>query len=369
MPFTSDFDDVFERFIKLSLSEAGFDVFRAKDIMSQQSILRDIVESLRNSDIVVADLTSSNPNVYYELGIAHGCSRPVILLTQEIDDIPFDLRPYRVVQYSTHFARIGEARQQLTELARAALSGKVLFGNPVSDLDGSPPRITVRDGTASEVIELRFESQGRNEAEEQDDALPNDGDAGFIDNLLAVLEGMEKMGQIISQIGEQHGSMTHATDIMNTELVKAGENPDVSNLRHMRKVAQSFARKLDDYADLLTQQNKDYRQALAGASEAMEYLVRNQSVEDDDQRERLSQYLRGLEETERQVAGAREAFSGLATSIRTTASIEKQFNRARMRAADSLDAFVQSIDQTASMITRARRIGEELLGQDGQELA
>lgn len=71
------------------LSNLGYDVRRADDILSQNNILSDIISSIYSSDLIVADLTGSNPNVYYELGIAHAFNKNVILLIQDIEELPF----------------------------------------------------------------------------------------------------------------------------------------------------------------------------------------------------------------------------------------------------------------------------------------
>jgi len=106
MPFSADFDEIYNLFIASTLSEVGYEVFRADNIVSQRNILDDIIESIKDSDLIVADLTGSNANVYYELGIVHAFRKPVILLTQSISDLPFDLRSYRAIHYNTHFAAI-----------------------------------------------------------------------------------------------------------------------------------------------------------------------------------------------------------------------------------------------------------------------
>src|SRR5882724_7594491 len=57
-----------------------------------------IVETIRASGLVLADLTSNNPNVLYELGIASGLGIPVVLLASGLKDVPFDLQVQPVVQ-------------------------------------------------------------------------------------------------------------------------------------------------------------------------------------------------------------------------------------------------------------------------------
>lgn len=72
---------------------------RGDDVFGSNAIMDDIRTSIDNSDIIVADLTGKNPNVFYEVGIAHTIGKPVLLMAQSIDDVPFDLRHRRVLLY------------------------------------------------------------------------------------------------------------------------------------------------------------------------------------------------------------------------------------------------------------------------------
>ena len=96
MPFDDEFDSAYELFIKEALEGAGFETRRADELVNHRNILQDVIAGIESADLVVADLTGANPNVFYELGVAHSLERPTILLTQSVDDPPFDLRSYRV---------------------------------------------------------------------------------------------------------------------------------------------------------------------------------------------------------------------------------------------------------------------------------
>ncbi|KKK66434.1 hypothetical protein LCGC14_2964150, partial [marine sediment metagenome] len=67
--------------------------FTAGDIMA------DIWSAIYHSRLVVADCTNRNANVFYEIGLAHAIGRPVILTTQKLKDVPFDLRQIRCIEY------------------------------------------------------------------------------------------------------------------------------------------------------------------------------------------------------------------------------------------------------------------------------
>ncbi len=189
MPFDPEFDDVYNLFIADALDEADCDVFRADDLRSQRSILQDIICSIVSCDLIVADLTGANPNVFYELGLAHALRKPVILLTQDLSDIPFDLKSYRVLQYDTHFARVHKARDELIELAKGALQGTVPFGSPVTDFEGSKVGMPIK---VTQTVEVK-ESDTK-VAEEAS------GERGFLDHVVDSEEGFSNLTEIINPI-------------------------------------------------------------------------------------------------------------------------------------------------------------------------
>jgi hypothetical protein len=88
--------------IKNTMTALGFSCVRADEQYGQQ-ILEDVWKGLCEASIVVADVTGRNPNVYYELGIAHILGRRVVLLTQNKADIPFDTHIYRHISYKVPF--------------------------------------------------------------------------------------------------------------------------------------------------------------------------------------------------------------------------------------------------------------------------
>jgi len=84
MPFDPEFSSIYEGLIKLALEDAGYDVARADSFLDQQNILRDIIRGIATAHLIVADLTTLNPNVLYELGLCHGLRIPTILLAQSM---------------------------------------------------------------------------------------------------------------------------------------------------------------------------------------------------------------------------------------------------------------------------------------------
>jgi hypothetical protein len=98
MPFSTSFSAVFEC-LKAAAEKVGLRCRRADDIWENAAIIEDVVSLIDKSRIVICDCTDRNPNVFYEIGIAHTLGREVVLITQIDADIPFDLRHLRYVKY------------------------------------------------------------------------------------------------------------------------------------------------------------------------------------------------------------------------------------------------------------------------------
>lgn len=98
------YKDVFAPAIK----EAGMEPFRADELFSTGTVIEQIWEQIQKSKILVADLTGKNANVFYELGLAHADKKPVVFVTGNLDDVPFDLRHLRVIVYDLHDPFWGE---------------------------------------------------------------------------------------------------------------------------------------------------------------------------------------------------------------------------------------------------------------------
>lgn len=100
MPFKDEYDEIYQEIIKPIVQELGFSCLRADEIYRSTAIMQDIWENIQISGLIIADMTDRNANVFYELGLAHAIGKEVILITQSISDVPFDLRHLRCVVYS-----------------------------------------------------------------------------------------------------------------------------------------------------------------------------------------------------------------------------------------------------------------------------
>ena len=110
MPFDESFNDIYSYGIKQTCVELGAYCERVDEQIFSERILDRIYNQISKADIIIADMTSRNSNVFYEVGYAHGIGKNVILLTKNSDDIPFDLKHFPHIIYD---GKIKELSTQL----------------------------------------------------------------------------------------------------------------------------------------------------------------------------------------------------------------------------------------------------------------
>ncbi|GAB2885261.1 hypothetical protein [Paralcaligenes ginsengisoli] len=100
MPFASPLGDYYAKIYKPAIEKAGLRPVRADaEIFGTGKIIEQIWAGINAAKVLVAELTTRNPNVFYELGLAHALEKPVVLVSSNEADIPFDLKHIRVIYY------------------------------------------------------------------------------------------------------------------------------------------------------------------------------------------------------------------------------------------------------------------------------
>ena len=132
MPFGGWFDDYYETVYKPAIQAAGLTPCRADDLYRPSAIVTDIWSYTQSAKLILADLSGKNPNVFYELGLAHALAKPAILIAESMDDVPFDLRALRVLEYNKNQPRWGEQLQvKITRSIQEVLSAPLEAVLPV----------------------------------------------------------------------------------------------------------------------------------------------------------------------------------------------------------------------------------------------
>lgn len=95
-PFHPRFEKTYRLILKVC-SKVGLKCSRGDEQFIRGGVLSHILKELTAASIVIANIDGRNPNVYYELGIAHALDKDVILISSSVDDVPFDLKSQRLI--------------------------------------------------------------------------------------------------------------------------------------------------------------------------------------------------------------------------------------------------------------------------------
>jgi hypothetical protein len=99
MPFGEKFDALYRTEIAPAVSAQGFTALRADELSGPGFVMEQIRSAIQHARFCIADLTMSNPNVLYEMGLAQAANKPMILLAEKGANIPFDLSHHRIIFY------------------------------------------------------------------------------------------------------------------------------------------------------------------------------------------------------------------------------------------------------------------------------
>ncbi len=159
MPFDRKYDPVYA-IIKRTARSAGYTCYRADDKCVSGNVVRQIIDEISEADVVIADLTGRNPNVFYETAIAHERKKEnkVILIAQKDKDVPFDLQALRYLKYSI---REESGKKRFRDKLRNFLkeAGKDSSSSPFEVIEGTDERtrrITAELNTLAANNTLQF---------------------------------------------------------------------------------------------------------------------------------------------------------------------------------------------------------------------
>ena len=140
MPFSStdrcteeEWTDIFENVHKSAIRESKNGYKCERSNIRPGAFIKDILMQLNQADVVLADLTDMNPNVFYELGVRHTLRNRTILVSQTINNIPSDLKQYGVIKYDTTPKGVAEYKKKISKILKDITNNPDRADNPVSD--------------------------------------------------------------------------------------------------------------------------------------------------------------------------------------------------------------------------------------------
>jgi hypothetical protein len=100
MPFRDQYQNIFKLVIQPTLAELGLNPWKADDIKGNIAINCKICRALQESPQAIINISEANPNVFFEVGLAYGLGKSVLLLKDEESTAPSDLQAIEYTQYS-----------------------------------------------------------------------------------------------------------------------------------------------------------------------------------------------------------------------------------------------------------------------------
>ena len=152
-------DKVLRHIIKKAL-EPTYEVIRADEEANPGAITPQFVAAITSADLIVADISGQNPNVFYELAIAHGFRKPTVHIQRKSDKIPFDIKDMRIITYDiTDPDEIEAAKTSITRSADYARKNPDKLETPLtasekfSSVTGSTDPVAESNVRVMEAIE------------------------------------------------------------------------------------------------------------------------------------------------------------------------------------------------------------------------
>lgn len=343
MPFDTEFILVYEQLITPALEDAGYDVARADSFLEQQNILKDVVGGIARADLLVADLTALNPNVLYELGLSHAFRIPTIMLTQSIEELPFDLRSYRVLEYSVRFDLAHKLKDALNEIGERHTRRDIEFGSPVTDF--YPADLEPKESHASVKV-------GNGEAVEE---------KGFLDFIVEGQQAGEHMNKSIEAIGNETVVIGEKLGGYSKQIAALNASPGPGTASRIYKLAKASATDMSEFAGNLRRIQPDLDASVELLSESYGGYLGWMQISNDEEKKSLVEFRGNIESllgsTGSALVSTRE-FRDTAAGLR---GISKDINTASRRVTGALDGVVSSLERVEAFCARILQIIDERL--------
>jgi len=355
LPFEDEFETLYSEKIKPTLEDNGYSVNKADSLVSQRAIIEDIITGITDADLIIADLTGTNPNVFYELGIAHGQGIPTVLITKDIGELPFDLSAYKTIEYSSHFNEIQEFVSELTEIAEDHSSGNIDFGSPVSDYgDVEINHSNSEPHTAESTTDSEEDSTGSDEDEEQTEK-------GFLEYVSDIDEKISELENTFDEISERSNSFENEILTHTNKLQELSEKEGSNSRKRANKISRDMSQTISEYSNFLVKRIEPINDDLTFLMSALRSFIEFSESNIEQNREDLIDIYKDLEifiteisQTTKEINQFQDEMSNLKGLNRKLDSSINDLNNTLSELESILDEGVAKAERYKSLIEKSR---------------
>ena len=357
MPFSEDCIALYEE-LKRQFSDE-FDFKNAGDLDNQQNILQDIVEGIYQSSVIIADLTGLNANVFYELGLAHAMNKKVIIITQDIGELPFDIKSYRANEYSLKFNKLPILIDELKKLLSGAINNSVKYGNPVSDyiLDFYDKKLIEQSipekhyDTANDIDEEVMDVSTSNE-------LDGNTDKGYIDNIAEIECNSNKMTEEILCMGYEMNDMKNSICLTVNEMNNLKKDNGDIDTGYLKNACRKLAEPMDEFSQKL----KDHVCKISSYWGVIENnylsLLDNEYVKNINNIGSVKETMESLRGMQEAIYCSNSNIGGFVDVLRGSLGVERRLNKAISTLIAELEKYLKMTDTMYASIDRISAKGQ-----------
>ncbi|MBC7909515.1 MAG: hypothetical protein H7Y30_03380 [Pyrinomonadaceae bacterium] len=353
MPFDPEFNSIYEQLIKPSLEEAGYEVSRADSFLDQQNILSDIVRGITTADLIVADLTTNNPNVFYELGLCHGLRIPTVLVAQSIEEVPFDLRSYKIQIYETHFNKIHKLKDALKIIGERHKKGEITFGSPV--IDFSFKKSDLIENVTEKIL-----------ADVGDETVEDLEEQGMLDYWVEGEQAGNELTSILSKTLKDNEGVTRKIKRHTANLNALSNNPGAGSAGKFHKVIllaasdmNTFSKKVEDILPQFENTIEKLQEGYLGYINIVALGADAEKEQVEKFRDTIASLLQGASEANESTRSYRDEVLSLGER-----NISRDLNRASRRQAQALEGIISNIERVEAFCLKSLEVIDEKFGND-----
>jgi len=332
MPFNDISFEVYE-LLRAEFSEQ-FEFSNAGQEGNQQNILSDIILPIYCADIILADLSELNPNVLYELGIAHSFNKKTIIITKDdLAQLPFDLKQYRTKKYDMSYKAFQELVNYLRRILNGAVNNEVVFSNPVKDfLDKQ--RISLASIIRDDTLQL--------------DTI--DSEEGFLDHLFEVDDASKKLLEATALISSDLEDMAERMKASTQKIQQVNTQGGNGNVSFVRKETKKVADSIRDYSHKLEAYNAEYLDGWNRIEKGSLGLLESKFSSSDENRQKLRSFLRALISFQKVVCTLIGQTKSMKEANTMNLGLERSLNQAIKLFNCHIDTQISQMTQTCSSI-------------------
>ena len=343
-PFNEDFLALYDELSRQF--ENDFEFTNAGDLDNQQSILKDIVQGIYKADVIIADLTGLNANVFYELGLAHAMNKKVIIITQDLSELPFDIKSYRANEYSLQFNKLPNLIIELKKLLTGAIDNSVQYGNPVCDyLPNYFTNVEVLGVNTS--INVNEGSEDVEATEEE-----SESDKGYLDYIADILENSNKMTTEISsmntEMDEMTSSITSATNDINRATAKTGTTDAV----FVRNVCRKLSKPIDTFSAKLKGHVSEVSICWDIVENSYLALLDNSFAQKKENFSELQDSIKNLTEMKSSIKYSHGEIANFVETLHNSLGMERHLNKSITILIKELESYLTISETMSSSIDR-----------------